>query len=173
MRFPKHHPATTPKTDKRIVHELITHSVILSLILFLFIFNKFIYLFLAALSLCCCTWTFSSCGEWGLLFVAVCGLLIAVASPVAEHSLQAHGLQQLWHVGSVLVACRLSSCGARAQLLHSMWDHPRPGLKPVSPALVGRFLTTAPPGKSHTFFKNPFLKVIRELRSFEHQLSLV
>ena len=28
-----------------------------------------------------------------------------------------------------------------------MWDLPRPGLEPVSPALAGRFLTTAPPGK--------------------------
>ena len=30
---------------------------------------------------------FSSCGEQGLLFLAVCGLLIAVASLVAEHGL--------------------------------------------------------------------------------------
>ena len=30
-----------------------------------------------------------------------------------------------------------------------MWDLPWPGIKPVSPALAGRFLTTAPPGKSH------------------------
>ena len=29
-----------------------------------------------------------------------------------------------------------------------MWDLPRPGLKPVSPALAGGFLTTVPPGKS-------------------------
>ena len=29
----------------------------------------FIYLFLAALGLCCCAWAFSSCGEWELLFV--------------------------------------------------------------------------------------------------------
>ena len=28
-----------------------------------------------------------------------------------------------------------------------MWDPPRPGLKPVSPALAGRFSTTVPPGK--------------------------
>ena len=28
-----------------------------------------------------------------------------------------------------------------------MWDLPRPGLEPVSPALAGRFLATAPPGK--------------------------
>ena len=29
-----------------------------------------------------------------------------------------------------------------------MWDLPRPGLEPMSPALAGGFLTTAPPGKS-------------------------
>ena len=45
------------------------------------------------LSLRCCARAFSSCGEWGLLFVAVHGLLIAVASFVAEHGLLAHGLQ--------------------------------------------------------------------------------
>ena len=46
------------------------------------------FLFLAALGLCCCcTWAFSSCGEQGLLFAMVRGLLIAVASLVAEHGL--------------------------------------------------------------------------------------
>ena len=49
--------------------------------------NLFIYLFLAALGLRCCARAFSSCGEWGLLFVAVHGLLIAVASLVAKHGL--------------------------------------------------------------------------------------
>ena len=64
------------------------------------------------------------------------------------------------HTGSVVVArglssCgsqtlehRLSSCGSRAQLLCGMWDLPGPGLEPVSPALAGGILTTAPPGKS-------------------------
>ena len=42
---------------------------------------------------------------------------------------------------------RLSSCGSWAQLLRGMWDPPRPGLEPVSPALAGRLSTTAPPGK--------------------------
>ena len=28
-----------------------------------------------------------------------------------------------------------------------MWDLPGPGLEPMSPALAGGFLTTAPPGK--------------------------
>ena len=50
-------------------------------------FLKFIYLFLAALGLHCCAQAFSSCGERGLLFVAVHRLLIAVASLVAEHGL--------------------------------------------------------------------------------------
>ena len=50
---------------------------------FLNLFN----LFLAALGLRCCPQAFSSGGEWGLLFVAVRGLLIAVASLVAEHGL--------------------------------------------------------------------------------------
>ena len=47
----------------------------------------FIYLFLAALGLCCCTWAFSSCSGRRLLFLAVCGLLIVVSSLVAEHGL--------------------------------------------------------------------------------------
>ena len=69
----------------------------------LFFFNKFIYfiyLFLAAKGLCCCAQASSSCGERGLLFVAVHGLLIVVASLVAQHGLQEHGFQQLWLAGS-------------------------------------------------------------------------
>ena len=46
-----------------------------------------IYLFMAALGFRCCVRAFSSCGERGLLFVVVRGLLIAVASLVAEHGL--------------------------------------------------------------------------------------
>ena len=49
--------------------------------------------------------------------------------------------------GSRALEHRLSSCGARAYLLCGMWDLPGPGLEPVSPALAGGFLTTAPPGK--------------------------
>ena len=49
--------------------------------------KKLIYSFLAVLGLRCCTQTFSSCGEQGLLFVAVHRLLIAVASLVVEHGL--------------------------------------------------------------------------------------
>ena len=45
------------------------------------------YLFMTVLGLRCCTQAFSSCDEQGLLFVALRGRLIAVASLVAEHEL--------------------------------------------------------------------------------------
>ena len=48
---------------------------------------------MAVLGLRCCAWAFSSCGNRGILFVAVHGLLIVVVSLVAEHSLLALGLQ--------------------------------------------------------------------------------
>ena len=96
----------------------------------------YIYLFLAVLGLRFCARAFSSCGERGPLFIAVRGPLTIAASLVAEHRLQTR---------------RLSSCGSRAQSLHGMWDLPRPGLEPVSPALAGRFSTTAPPGKPNNF----------------------
>ena len=45
------------------------------------------FFFLAALGLRCCVQAFSSCSEQGLLFFVVHGLLIVVASLVAEHGL--------------------------------------------------------------------------------------
>ena len=87
---------------------------------------------MAMLGLRFCARAFSSCGKPGPMFIAVRGPLTVVAFLVAEHRLQTR---------------RLSSCGTRAQMLRGMWDLPRPGLKPVSPALAGRFSTTAPPGK--------------------------
>ena len=66
------------------------HSDLKHFIFFIiyFLINLFIYyLFLAALGLRCCARAFSSCGEWGPLFIVVHGLLIVVASLVAEHRL--------------------------------------------------------------------------------------
>ena len=107
--------------------------------------NKFIYLFLAVLGLCCCARAFSSCGKWGLLFVVVRRLLVGVApgtraSLVVAHGLSSCGLQTPEH--------RLSSCGAWVLLLRGMWNLPGSGLEPVSSVLAGGFLTTVPPGKS-------------------------
>ena len=67
---------------------------------------------MAALGPRCCVWAFSSCGERGLLFVAVHKLLIAVASLVAVHGLQARtGFSSC---GSQALERRLSSCGTWA-----------------------------------------------------------
>ena len=72
----------------------------------------FFFFFLAVLGLRCCTQAFSSCGEQGLLFLVMRRLLIAVASLVAEHGLLACRLQQLWNMGSVVVAHGLQSAGS-------------------------------------------------------------
>ena len=90
---------------------------------------------MAVLGLRFCARAFSSCGKRGPLFITVRGPLTIAASLVAKHRLQMR---------------RLSNCGSRAKLLRGMWDLPRPGLEPVSPALAGRFSTTAPPGKPNT-----------------------
>ena len=113
------------------VHKFINRRVLflfpLVVVVFGFFLNfLFIYFWLCWVFIFCAR-AFSSCGERGLLFIAVRGPLTIVASLVVER--------------------RLSSCGSRAQLLRGMWDLPRPRLEPVSPALAGGFLTTAPPGK--------------------------
>ena len=87
---------------------------------------------MAVLCLRFCVRAFSSRGERGPLLIAVRRPLTIAASLVAEHRLQTR---------------RLSSRGSQAQLLRGIWDLPRPGLEPVSPALAGRLSTTAPPGK--------------------------
>ena len=107
-------------------------------VLWFFFFFKF-YLFMAVLGLRFCARAFSSCGKWGPLFMAVRGPLTIAACLVEEHRLQMH---------------RLSNCGSRAQPLRGMWDLPRPGLEPMSPALAGGFSTTAPPGKPDAFVFN-------------------
>ena len=49
--------------------------------------SYFLISVLVVLGLCCYMQAFSSCGERGLLFVAVCRLLIAMASLAMEHRL--------------------------------------------------------------------------------------
>ena len=63
------------------------------------------FVIVVVLDLHCCMQVFSSCGEWGLLFFTVCGLLTVVTSLVVEHGL--YGLQAL-----VTVACELSECSS-------------------------------------------------------------
>ena len=85
-----------------------------------------VYLFLALLGLCCSAGAFSSCGEWGLLFVVVLGLLIAVASLLPKRG--------------------FGSCDPQPLLFRGVWDLPGPGIECVFPAMADRFLTDGPPG---------------------------
>ena len=110
-------------------------------------------LFLTVLGLPCCS-GFSFGAANGLYSVVVlCRLLIAVVV-----LLQSTGLQSAW--ASVVVVHglhsysswspenRLSSYVTWPLFLQSMWDLPRRGMEPMSPALAGRFFTTEPSGKS-------------------------
>ena len=78
----------------------------------------------------------------GYCLVVVLRLFAAVASLC--------GARALGYSGS-------SSCGSWAQYLwhtsylpRCMWGLPGPGMKPVSPALAGRFFATRPSGKPHS-----------------------
>ena len=122
------------KLNKTCIFE---QKLCLTLCFLIVLIYLFIYLFMAVLGLCLRVRTFSSCGKWGPLLIAVRGPLIITASLVLEHRLQ---------------TCRLSNCGSWAHLLRGMWDLPRPGLEPMSPASAGRFSTTAPPGKPSFWF---------------------
>ena len=106
--------------------------------------KKIYYLFLTVLGLHCCVQVFSNCNEQGQLsscsaLASCCSVFSywraqavgAQASVVVVHGLvvAAHGLWSsgwvLWHMGFV------APC---------VWDLPGPGIKPMSPALAGRFL---------------------------------
>ena len=113
---------------------------------------------MTVLSLCFCARAFSSCSKWGPLFIAVRRPLTVAASLVVEHRLQTR---------------RLSNCGSRAQLLRGMWDLPRPGLEPVSPALTGRFSTTVPPGKpASSFLKAEYYSIFSLFLCVHHILFI-
>ena len=114
---------------------LLWRNVYLDLLPTFFFFN--FYFFMAVLGLRFHARAFSSCGKRGPLLIMVRGPLTIAASLVAEHRLQTR---------------RLSSCGSRAQSLHSTWYPPRPGLEPMSPARAGRLPTTAPLGKPLAHF---------------------
>ena len=105
---------------------------------FFFFLRSNIHFFLKLLFIFGCTGSsiacrgFSSWGERELLFVVVCGVLLLRRTGSG-------------HEG-------FSSCDTGALLLQGMWNLPRPGIKPMSPALAGGFLPTAPLGTSHLMF---------------------
>ena len=93
-----------------------------------FFLKIFIDLFLAVLGLQC--WAgFPGCRRVGGSYS-----LSVVPSHVLAPGCRAHGL---------------SSCSTQDLLPCDMWDVPRTGIEPVSPALASGFLTMGPPGKPY------------------------
>ena len=131
----------------------------------------------AALGLCCYVRAFSSCSEWG-------------HSPWSAQTSHCSGFSccQAQAVGvctdgSTLSHCsRLRNCSRQAfehriRSSQGMWNLPGPGVQPVSPALAGRFLSTAAPGKSWalTFLSSqvsPVRGAILELRLYYPLLKI-
>ena len=83
------------------------------------------------LGLCCCVGFSLVVASRGYSLAAVHGLLTAVIF------CQARALEH-----------RFNSCGVWAKLLCSIWNRPRSGIEPLSPALTHGFFTSEPPGKS-------------------------
>ena len=110
---------------------------------------KCLSFFLTVLALHCCLGFSPVVASGHCSLAAVHGLLI-VASHVAEHGLQ--GNTGFSSCGSQTPEHSLSTCGARAQLLHDMWDLPRSETKPVSPALADGFFTSGQPRKPILLF---------------------
>ena len=76
---------------------------------------------------------------------------------------------KLWLSGSVVVTCELSRASACRILV------PQTGIKPMFPALQGRFLTTGPPGKFqycifHKFTVAPLHQASLLESFFQHHL---
>ena len=57
-------------------------------------------------------------------------------------------ITQAWQLGLTNSRAEAQQFGTQGQLLLGMWNLPRPGIEPVSSALAGLLLSTAPPGKS-------------------------
>ena len=97
------------------------------------------------LGLCCCSPSFSSLREQELLPSCNARASHWVASFVVENRLR---------------CAAFSSRGSQAQLPCNMQNLLRPMIEPMSSALAGKFLTTAPPGKSYLYKSDHTIQLI-------------
>ena len=120
--------------------------------MYLFIFDcafvalwAFLELWLAGAALCCCGWA-SRCGGFPRLehrlqarSVSSCYMFAPQPVPQAPRTGSATVTRGLScsAAGAPGSAHGLGHCDSWAQLLRSMWELPRPGIEPMSPALAG------------------------------------
>ena len=109
-----------------------------------------------------------------MLGLGCCEGFSLVAVSRGSSSLQCEGFLLLWLLSwsmllrahgfnsccSLAVEHRLNNRGAWAQLLHGMWDLPRPVIEPMSFVLADGFSTTEPPGKPWAFDFNSFFRIL-------------
>ena len=111
------------------------------------LFYEIDFFFLVELGLCCSARAFPSCGEQGLL--SSCG------APAPHCGGFSCGAQAAVGAGAAVVVGHGLGCS-----MHGMWDLPRPGVEPMSPARATRevlksiFLESLRP---RVFFKNVYL----------------
>ena len=95
------------------------------------------------LSLVAASRAFSGCGAWASHCAGFSCCRAQALGPwtsvVAARGLSSGSPRALEH--------SVNGCGAQASLLCGMWGLPGLGIEPMSPALVGGFFTTEPPGK--------------------------
>ena len=102
------------------------------------------------------------CLHW--VFIAARGLSLAVGERglLSSCGARASHCDGFFCCGAQVPGVGFSSCPSRALesrlsrhtglVALQLWDVPRPGIEPMSPALVGRFLSTAPQGSPLTMF---------------------
>ena len=125
-------------------------------------FQNTIYLSIVLLGLHCCSgFLFFNCGKQGQLSSCVSGLLIAVASLVAQH----------WASGAAAPGSRAQAKQLRCFCLLAPRHvgFPRPGPEPVSPALVGGFCILSHQGGPKARFLSAQICCIY---SFTHSRSI-
>ena len=119
---------------------------------------------------------FSSCSEQGLL--SSCDAWASHCGGFSGCGTLALGHVSFSSCGSWALEHRLSHCGLNSCDLVAPWnwDPLRPGIKPASPTLAGRFFITEPPGKpqmpidssNETSFSSTYSFAISKTRKISH-----
>ena len=142
---------------------------------FFFLINLFIFGYTGSSLLC---GLFSSCSEQGLL--SSCNVSAFHFDGLCCCGAQPLGCTGFSSCSSQALEYRLNSCGTQDQLFHGMWDLPRVGVGPVSPALAGGFFTTEPPGQPSMFvclfvvyFYQSSFRFIAKLRGIFLEISYI
>ena len=130
----------------------LARSTMVFLKIVLFVYICLCWVFVDVQAFLKCRWAGATLSSWGAQARHYSGLfLLRSTGP------RACGLSSC---SSRAPERRLSSCGAQAWLLHSMWDFPGPESDSLSSALAGGFFTTEHQGSQLWYFHKWFTYVV-------------